>query len=608
VLLGALASPALAEPARAEPAHAEPAVPAELPPERVRWIHLESEHFSIYSSAPERTARELATRLERLRQVLAKLGGEDGLTPPRPTDIFVFRDERAWRPFRPLAPDGKPKELGAYFLSRADRNSIALYDREGGDPIETILHEYLHSLLDASLSRLPVWANEGLADFYSTFTVGEDAAEIGRPLRYAVQVLDGRARMPTRRLLAVTVHDPEYNEWSRQTIFYAQSWLTTHYLLLGRPERHGDFGRYVDALEGGADPLAAFVDAFGLEPEALDEELELARRKRVYPFMSYRFDELAPLADFRVRDVAYPEILARLGDLTRRLGPAERPRGVALLEAARKLDPASPLPAYGLALAKRDEGATAEAVALLRDSLARDAAYEPTQAALGTLLALGAPGRPPSAADAAEARELLRRSTAAEPGRVDTWVALGTVEAMEGGDRKAAVRAFEKAWRLAPDRSDLLATFTMALAEDGQAPRAEALLRQTLLRSANPEDRITGEVYLQRIAEREVWGLANEGKLEESLARIAAYLAAKPTAELAKSLNETKGRIESQLHGQRCADDYNAGIRAANAQKFAEAKPFFEKVIAGCALTDLALVDSAKKVLGELAKFEKKKK
>ena len=466
----ALASLALLWTAAA--AFAAPA--AELPSERDRWIQLESEHFSIYSSAPEKVPRKLATRLERLRQVLAKLGGEGGLTLSRPTDIFVFKDERSWKPFRPLGANGKPRELGAYFLPRADRNSIALYDWDGGDPIEPILHEYLHSLTDVSFARIPVWANEGIADFYSTFTVGDDAADIGRPVRYAVQVLDQRARMPTRRLLAVTQDDPEYNESDRQTIFYAQAWLTTHFLLLGRPERRGDFGRYLAAIEAGAEPASAFVDAFGLEPEEVDKALDVAQRKRVYPFIAYRFAELPPLADFRLREVGYPETLARLGDLTRRLGPAERPRGIELLEAARRLDPASPLAPYGLALARRDDGKMDEALSLLREALARDPEFEPAQAALGTLLAIGAPGRLPEAAQAGEARGLLRKSTAQEPGRVETWIALGTVEAMSGGDRKAAIKAFENAWKLAPDRSDILATYTMALAEDGQFARAAA--------------------------------------------------------------------------------------------------------------------------------------
>ena len=60
--------------------------------------------------------------------------------------------------------------------------------------------------------------------------------------------------------------------------------------------------------------------------------------------------------------------------------------------------------------------------------------------------------------------------------------------------------------------------------------------------------------------------------------------------------------------GQRCFDDYNAGIRAANEQKFADARTAFEKVIAGCAATDAALVARAQETLEEIKKFEKKRK
>ena len=193
---------------------------------------------------------------------------------------------------------------------------------------------------------------------------------------------------------------------------------------------------------------------------------------------------------------------------------------------------------------------------------------------------------------------------------LDSWIALGHAELAPGGSAKRAAAAFERAWKAAPDRTDLLGWYTFALAEDGQYERAVAILRSTLLESANPEDLTSGRYYLQRIAEREVLGLANSGKHEDALARIASYLAAGAPAdtELAKSLTAMKPQIERELVARRCADGYNAGIRAANEQKFAEARPHFEKVVAECAATDAALAARAQETLAEIAKFDKKRK
>jgi cytochrome c-type biogenesis protein CcmH/NrfG len=254
-----------------------------------------------------------------------------------------------------------------------------------------------------------------------------------------------------------------------------------------------------------------------------------------------------------------------------------------------------------------DEHDDAGGQALLEEALALEPQFEPALAALGSLLMRVPDGRTVDPERAARARNLLTHATAVEPDRLESWIALGRAE-LAGGDPGRAAKALENAWRRAPDRSDLLGWYTFALAENGQHALAASLLRATLLKSADPEDRTSGERYLRQVVEREVWGLANQGKLDEAQARIEAHLSAGPDAELAKSLNETHARIESQIGGRDCVADYNSGIRAANEQKFAEARPLFEKVVASCSAIDPALVEQAKQVLADIAKFEKKKK
>src|SRR5262245_29477766 len=82
------------------------ASPDDPPSPKQKWVHLQSANFSLYSSASEKTARRLVTRLERLRQVLARNGKDASLELTRPTEIYVFRDQRAFQPFEPIGPDG----------------------------------------------------------------------------------------------------------------------------------------------------------------------------------------------------------------------------------------------------------------------------------------------------------------------------------------------------------------------------------------------------------------------------------------------------------------------------------------------------------------------
>jgi tetratricopeptide (TPR) repeat protein len=77
-----------------------------------------------------------------------------------------------------------------------------------------------------------VWFNEGLAEYYSTFTPAANGktAMLGRPIARHVLLLRERF-LPIADLIAVDHGSPLYNEGERASIFYAESWALLHYLL-----------------------------------------------------------------------------------------------------------------------------------------------------------------------------------------------------------------------------------------------------------------------------------------------------------------------------------------------------------------------------------------
>ena len=73
--------------------------------------------------------------------------------------------------------------------------------------------------------------------------------------------------MPLQELFAVTRDSPEYNESSRQGIFYAESWLLTHYLMAANnPAYKARFGRFTELLIAGQMPEQAFTNALDPHP------------------------------------------------------------------------------------------------------------------------------------------------------------------------------------------------------------------------------------------------------------------------------------------------------------------------------------------------------
>src|SRR5205807_288911 len=99
-----------------------------------------------------------------------------------------------------------------------------------------VLHEYVHFLLRENVGGLPLWISEGFAECYSTFELGSKQNEfsIGRaPERHITTLNETATLTPLKRLLPIQQNSPEYNEESKQGLFYAESWAFVHYLILG---------------------------------------------------------------------------------------------------------------------------------------------------------------------------------------------------------------------------------------------------------------------------------------------------------------------------------------------------------------------------------------
>ena len=72
-----------------------------------------------------------------------------------------------------------------------------------------------------------------MSEIYSTFEPVGTQAQIGKPIEAHLRVLAREQFMPLHELFSVDVDSPQYNEANRQGVFYAESWLLTHYLVSG---------------------------------------------------------------------------------------------------------------------------------------------------------------------------------------------------------------------------------------------------------------------------------------------------------------------------------------------------------------------------------------
>src|SRR5215210_2227984 len=244
------------------------------------WTSVRSQNFFLVGSASEKEIRQVATRLEQFREVFTRLFPKVNFNTPAPTTVVVFKNDSAYKPFKPVA-DGRVVEVGGYFQSGEDVNYITLTpERAGGgeNPYGTVYHEYTHLLVNNSLGpgQAAPWFNEGLAEYYSTFAVEDDRkVHLGRLIDYHIYLLREQRMIPLSQLFAVTHYSLERDKHNVRSIFYAESWALMHYLILGNDgKRLPQLGEFLSLTKKGVPTDEAFKRAFQTDTATIEKELQ----------------------------------------------------------------------------------------------------------------------------------------------------------------------------------------------------------------------------------------------------------------------------------------------------------------------------------------------
>lgn len=318
-VLAALAAPAPARAALA-PAAQEP------------WVEARSERFRVFSNGGAAVAERAARRLERLADVLDRTTTGLRTDGRREVRIFVFRDRDSFQPYQPFG--GSESALSAGFhVASEDAGMIATFDDHGPYLGQFLAHEYLHEVLERGLGAVPVWLNEGLAEFYSTFEAKGQEAEIGLAIPEHVRWLRGRM-LTARELFSVQFDSRSYQEGDRRGTIYAQSWGLVHMLYMDRGDADR-FSRLMNAVARGAASADAVRAVYGPNaPDSLSDALRRYVAQGGVYSLSWKFDTPFDAVAVRTREVPAAEALALLGELVAGMGPAHAAFAREHLEAA----------------------------------------------------------------------------------------------------------------------------------------------------------------------------------------------------------------------------------------------------------------------------------
>jgi Tfp pilus assembly protein PilF len=230
------------------------------------WIEVRSPHFVVLTNSSEKQARHVADQFERMRLVFHAEVPRANVDPGVPIVVLALKDKKDFQTLEPEAYLAKGQiELAGLFMRAPDKNYVLLrLDAQGEHPYATVYHEYTHLLCSGAAEWLPLWLNEGLAEFYQNTEIRDKEVVLGEPSPENVLLLRRERLMPIPTLFRVDQSSPYYHEENRGSIFYAESWALTHYLRVkDRQQNTNHLREYTELVSQKVDPVTAGTRAFG---------------------------------------------------------------------------------------------------------------------------------------------------------------------------------------------------------------------------------------------------------------------------------------------------------------------------------------------------------
>lgn len=197
---------------------------------------IQTKYYIIHTDLDPQGTREAELRLTLMAEEYARrLEGLAGAVRQR-LPFFLYSDLKDY-----YAAGGLPGSIGVF---TRDRLMAASHPKNPDALWTTVQHEGFHQFVLAAVGdQIPIWANEGLAEYFSHGVFCGDRFMVGFiPPARLQRVRDGIREKKFRPLAEMLVL--EHSEWNQELhgANYDQAWSMVHFLA------HADKGRYQQAF------------------------------------------------------------------------------------------------------------------------------------------------------------------------------------------------------------------------------------------------------------------------------------------------------------------------------------------------------------------------
>ena len=281
------------------------------------WFEVRTQHFVVLTDTNEKQGIRVAAQFERMRAVFHLLMPTASDSAGSPIIVLALKDRKAFQALEPEVYLAKGQlDLAGLFMRAPDKNYILLrLDAQGEHPFATVYHEYTHFMMRNAGEWMPLWLNEGLAEFYQNTDIQEKEVLLGQASPEDILYLRQNRLLPLTTLFTVNYTSPYYHEEQKGSVFYAESWALTHYLeIMDGQKGTSRLQDYANLLVKKEDPVVAAQQAFGdlnQLQQALNSYIAQGR------FMMFKVNKVFTVDEsaFKVRAVSTPDADAIRADV-----------------------------------------------------------------------------------------------------------------------------------------------------------------------------------------------------------------------------------------------------------------------------------------------------
>jgi Tfp pilus assembly protein PilF len=466
------------------------------------WVEVRSAHFTVSTNASEHEARRIADHFEQIREMFRTTFGSLRVNTAQPIVIVAAKNENTMKLYFPeeWETKGHVRPAGLYQAGQDKDYVLLRVDQEGENPYHTLYHEYTHALLRLNYDRLPLWLNEGFAEFFGNSTIYDKEIKTGTIDRTHLYILQQNRLIPIDTLLQVDYGSPYYNESDRASVFYAESWALVHYLMMDPEARKaGLMKKFLDSYGKSNDQVAAANETFG-DLKKFAQRIEGYARQSSFMVGVIKMAQTSNEKQLPSRAMTPAEVLAERGDFFAHRDKLDMAKP--LLEEALKEEPHLAFAHEAMGFYHYRTQKTVETDHEMQEAIRLGStSFEPYYLRGLVLVRDGGAGDE----DTRTARESLEKAVQMNPDFAPAYEALSHAYSHTTDGNNLAVNAAYKAFKLEPGELHYAVNLGYVLVNSDRTKEAHLIAQHVSKQAATPAEKIMAQSLEQIVAQREQW-------------------------------------------------------------------------------------------------------